>query len=65
MHALCAVPTRRPTVLVDALGLAFATAHTGTAGSERRAADDRRHGDKWKNDVSQMNKKGNEVVPND
>lgn len=34
MHALRTVPARRPTILVDALSLAFATAHTGTAGSE-------------------------------
>lgn len=40
MHALCAVLARSASVLVDALGLALSAAHAGTAGSQRRAADD-------------------------
>lgn len=43
MHPFCAVLARSAAVLVDALGLSLPAAHAGTAGSQRRAADDRRH----------------------
>ena len=45
VHPLGAVLTRGATVLVHALGLTLPAAHAGTAGSQRRAADDRRHDD--------------------
>ena len=46
MHALGAVLAWRAAIIVDALGLAFATAHTGTAGAQRRATDDGGHGER-------------------
>jgi hypothetical protein len=46
MHALCAVLARGATVLVDALGLALSAAHAGAAGPQRRAANNRRHGER-------------------
>lgn len=45
VHALCAVLARSASILVDALGLALATAHTSAAGPEGGPADERRHGE--------------------
>lgn len=45
VHALGAVLARRATIIVDTLRLALATAHAGTAGSQRCATGNRRHGD--------------------
>lgn len=44
VHTLCAVLARSATILIDTLGLALATAHTGAAGSQGRRADGRHAG---------------------
>lgn len=45
VHALGAVLAWRATIIIDTLRLAFATAHAGTAGSQRCATGNGRHGE--------------------
>lgn len=45
VHAFGTVFAGRAAIIVDTLSLPLATAHTGAAGSQRRATHDRRHGE--------------------
>lgn len=64
VHALGAVLARRATILVDALGLAFATAHTGAASPEGgRAHNAGRHGLRVRDEAIRGGVGGRRTVP--